>query len=1196
MALKKIGASIVLEGEKEYRNALKNLNNEQKLLTSEMKRTQAQYKDQQNGSEALKAKYENLNKQIDKQNEKISVYEKGLEAAREAEKKSAENVKQYTKDLDIARVELEKMKNSSEATADAIKEQEEKVSKLENALEKSNSQYEKNSNSVKSWQIGLTNAKTALVNMENDLENTGKYLDEAEKSTDGLAKSIDKYGNEVKKAEDKTSTFGEVLKANLASDVIIQAVEKLTTAIIGMAKASIDSGSSFEANMSQVAATMGMTADEIQNGSQAFTMLEDAAKKAGATTMFSASQASEALNYLALAGYDAEKSAETLPKVLNLAAAGGLDLAYASDLVTDSMAALGLETDELDMFMDELAKTSQKSNTSVAQLGEALLVVGGTSSTTGQDLAVINTELGILANNGIKGAEGGTHLRNILLALASPTEKAEKNLTRLGISVENSDGSMRALSDIMVDLNAELSTMGEVEKAQVISNIFNKTDISAVNALLKGSVGEFDALYNELMQCDGAAKDMADTMQDNLKGKITILQSAMEGLQITAYDLFDDALKDGVDSATDAVGRLDEALKSGDLGVKVDKLAEAFGDFVDSALDFAEDALPVVIDGLTAILGNADKIIPAIEGIVTGFVTFKGVTAAIETVNGAMDLYRKATQSAAIAQEALNAVSSANPYVLLASVLAGVGVALYGLSKNASNAKDEMQELVESYKKEIEQEKSGIEDRKNAREELAKSVSTTKALKDELIELNSKEKLSNEEKQRMKQVVSELNSVMPDLNLALDEETGHLTATNEQIEAQINNRQELLLLQAAEADMAEIANDLYEAEKNRADIEEQLAEAKENQVFWENELIKAQEEGLSGTKWIGDYAYDLQDIEAEAQNAVEKVNTLNGTLNDQNTVINNLQGEYDAVNAKIDTSTGKVNDLTGAYSDNTAQVVFWRDQIITVNGNVSQSLDELKGAYEEAKIKAQDSLEKQLKLFGELSNESDLTVQQMADNLKQQTDVMNTYADDMNKAKDLVEKGLMDEGLLGELQEMGLSGAGYLHELVKAAEEDQPEFQAVMDAWTDQQEALDNLSGTLADMETAYSDSFDEIMTNVERMRLDTEEEQVQMNEGWEQFFKDVKATFSGEGPGLEKLAKDAGELALKGIKDVLRIDSGASAEGQDIGEIYGKSIAQGILNSENDIFDAIDSVSNSANERIKKAAEDLNRALGGML
>lgn len=177
------------------------------------------------------------------------------------------------------------------------------------------------------------------------------------------------------------------------------------TAVAGIGIASIKVGSQFTAGMSQVAATMGITVDEINNGSESFEMLKKAAKDMGKTTQFSATEASEALNYLALAGYDAETAVEALPKVLNLAAAGGLELGYASDLVTDSMSALGLEVSELDGFVDQLAVTAQKSNTSVGQLGEAILTVGGTAKILKGGTVELSTQLGILADNGIKGAK-----------------------------------------------------------------------------------------------------------------------------------------------------------------------------------------------------------------------------------------------------------------------------------------------------------------------------------------------------------------------------------------------------------------------------------------------------------------------------------------------------------------------------------------------------------------------------------------------------------------------------------------------------------------------------------------------------------------------------------------------------------------------------------------------------------------------
>ena len=444
--------------------------------------------------------------------------------------------------------------------------------------------------------------------LEREIEATTQKLNGYKSQLKDTDDALEEVEEETEQAKDATNVFGDVLKANLASEVIIGAVTKLAEGIAKISKSAFETGSQFESSMSQVAATMGITTDEIAKGSDKFTLLSNAAKKCGEETMFSASQAGDALNYLALAGYDAEKAAATLPKVLTLAAAGGLDLAYASDLVTDSMAALGMETEELDNYIDEMAKTAQKSNTSVAQLGEATLVCAGAVSLTGQDLETMNAELGVLANNGIKGAEGGTHLRNVLLSLSAPTDKAEIALKDLNVEVKDSEGNMRNLNDIMIDLNAALDGMGSADKAAMIKTIFNKTDIAAVNALLKATSGEYENLKGEISDCAGAAEDMQKTMTDNLQGKLTILQSALEGLGISFYEVFDDNAKNAVDAATGAVGELTEAIKYGDLGVSLENLSEQFEILMDDFINFAADALPGVIDGATWFLENLGTI------------------------------------------------------------------------------------------------------------------------------------------------------------------------------------------------------------------------------------------------------------------------------------------------------------------------------------------------------------------------------------------------------------------------------------------------------------------------------------------------------------------------------------------------------------------------------------------------------------
>lgn len=351
-----------------------------------------------------------------------------------------------------------------------------------------------------------------------------------------------------------------------------------SAALSGMGGYAVKVGSSFEAAMSQVAATMGMSTEEIHNGSAEFTKLQEAAKNAGATTMFSATQAADALNYMALAGYDTNKAVNTLPTILNLAAAGNMDLATASDMVTDSMSALGDKAGTVESFVDKMAKTSQKSNTSVQQLGEALLTVGGTAKSLAGGVTEANTVLGIFADNGVKGAEGGTALRNVILSLSAPTDTARKKMEELGLNVFDAEGKMRPLNDTFNDLNKILGSMNEGERTQVLNTIFNKVDLKSVNALLANSGERFDQLKGYIEDADGAAGQMADTMQDNLQGKMTTLNSALEGLGIGIYENIEDSLKEAAEEGISAVGRISNALQDGGLDAAVEEAGAVLAD------------------------------------------------------------------------------------------------------------------------------------------------------------------------------------------------------------------------------------------------------------------------------------------------------------------------------------------------------------------------------------------------------------------------------------------------------------------------------------------------------------------------------------------------------------------------------------------------------------------------------------------
>ncbi|MDO5410838.1 MAG: phage tail tape measure protein [Lachnospiraceae bacterium] len=424
-----------------------------------------------------------------------------------------------------------------------------------------------------------------------------------------------------------TSQFDSAMSnaSSLASG-FTKAVGAACTGIIGLGTYSVSVGKSFESAMSQVAATMGMTSEEIAGGSEAYEKLKQAAIDAGSKTKYSATQAGEALNYLALAGYDVNKACEVMPQILNLAAAGGMDLARASDMVTDAMSALNIEANSQNVskFSDQLAKASQKSNTSVSQLGDAILTVGGTAKNLAGGTTELSTCLGILADNGIKGAEGGTALRNMILALQSPTDKAAAAMEDLGIKVFDAQGNMRPMNGIFKDLDKTLSKMTQEEQTQILSTIFNKVDLKSANALLTNSGKRFDELSGYISNCDNACADMAETMSSNLQGGLDSLSSAAETFGIAIYDKLQKPLTELVGIGTESVRTLTEVFKNDGVNGLIQASGEMLAGFVSSGASYApkliQMGVSVIKSFVQGINTNASKIASSASSIITSLV------------------------------------------------------------------------------------------------------------------------------------------------------------------------------------------------------------------------------------------------------------------------------------------------------------------------------------------------------------------------------------------------------------------------------------------------------------------------------------------------------------------------------------------------------------------------------------------------
>lgn len=670
----------------EFTSQMKSMLTQMKLVTSEYKVEAAQAKALGNQTDLLKAKKTELTSKIKLQTDAIKLQETNLTAQKqklteliEKEDKAKQKVAELTKAHEDSVKATGKDSEESQKLNAQLEEAKEAHAKATNAVKKQEDAIAKNTVKLNESKAALTEQNTALKNTEEELTNAGKKWTV-------FGQEIQTAGSNMDEAGNKTLSLGDVIKANLISSAIISGVKELANGIKELAKGAISVGMDFESGMSQVAATMGMTTQEIAGGSEAYTKLENAAKEAGNTTQFSATQAAEALNYMALAGYDADKAVETLPTVLNLAAAGGMDLATASDMVTDSMSALGDKAGTTESFVDKMAKTSQKSNTSVQQLGEALLTVGGTAKSLAGGVTEANTVLGIFADSGTKGAEGGTALRNVILSLTAPTDTAKKKMQELGLEVFDANGNMRPLNETFQDLNGILGDMTQGEQTEVLNTIFNKVDLKSVNALLANSGERFNELSGYIENSTGAAENMAATMNDNLQGKITILKSGLEGLGIAAYEKFETPLKNAVTNITNVIGDLQTDLTSGELSGALDKIATGFGNLVEKASEIIVAVLPKILEGLGWIADHGDTIASILAAIGAGFAVFK-VASIINGVVTAIQGLTAAEVALNTIQKLVNVTMAANPMMLIITLVATLVAAIVGFVATNENAR-----------------------------------------------------------------------------------------------------------------------------------------------------------------------------------------------------------------------------------------------------------------------------------------------------------------------------------------------------------------------------------------------------------------------------------------------------------------------------------------------------------------------------
>ncbi len=411
-----------------------------------------------------------------------------------------------------------------------------------------------------------------------------------------------------------SSLSGSASKAGTIIQKALVAAGAAVAAGIGYA---VKVGSDFEAQMSKVGAISGATADQME-------ALTATAKQLGIDTKFSATEAGQAFEYMAMAGWKTDDMLGGISGIMNLAAASGEDLASVSDIVTDALTAFGLQASDSAQFADVLAAASSNANTNVGMMGETFKYVAPVAGAMRFSIQDTAQAIGLMANAGIKGSQAGTALRSVFTRLSKPPKEAATAMKALNLTITKSDGSFKSLGTIMEDLRGKFAKLTDEQKTQYAAMLGGQEAMSGLLAIVNASQSDYDKLAESIANADGTAQNMADTMNDNLKGKLTLLKSSMEGLGLAIYDVFGNKAKTAVAGLIDVLNAVTNAVQTGDVEALFQTLAEQVRKGLETLSNMIANGKEFSATATVLLNKMMDAVIDALPGLVNRMAEIAG--------------------------------------------------------------------------------------------------------------------------------------------------------------------------------------------------------------------------------------------------------------------------------------------------------------------------------------------------------------------------------------------------------------------------------------------------------------------------------------------------------------------------------------------------------------------------------------------
>ena len=719
-----------------------------------------------------------------------------------------------------------RQRDCNKAISDAQKE----LKKTEKEIEKLEKEQKEKGKLDEKEQKQLDDLKTKHKQLGDTIESEKVKLAQLRTEQAGIKGTISDLSKEIAGNNKQWTTLKATI-ANLASD----GLELLGRKLLEIGKSVIKVGEQFTASMSEVGAISGASAEQLE-------LLEQTAREYGATTKFSASESAQALKYMALAGWDTQQSIDALGSVLDLAAAGNMDLARASDIVTDYITAFGLAAEDSAHFVDVMAYAMAHSNTNVEQLGEAYKNCAASAASMGYSVEEVTAVLMTMANAGVKGGEAGTTLNTIMTRLATDTKGCASALEEMGIKIFDENDNLKSLSEILQLVTSAFDGMSDKQQAALSKVIAGQNQYTGFQTILKGlsasaketgqSFGDYAAALEE---CDGVSEGMAKTMSDNLSGDIKTMQSAFEELALKIYDSGETPLRDLVQFVTNSV---------------VPGL-----EFLIKHLDIIA---PIFITAASAV--TAYKAALGIQSIING------IAAATKALSAAKTVETTTTEGATVAQEGLNVAMSANPIGLVVAALGALVSALVSFSVTAEHSADStnaMNDSEKDYLSTLKQAKQAAEDKEASTEA---EIASIRQLKIQYDELKDKASLTADESSRLERVSGELAKALGISEDKIKDNTGAYKDLKIQIDEYIKKLREQVKAEINEEGYKASYKDYYEALKEAQKIRDEIAANKAKAADASRQYMTGQISNDEEVKILGEVTAANEKLEKELTN------------------------------------------------------------------------------------------------------------------------------------------------------------------------------------------------------------------------------------------------------------------------------------------------------------------------------------------